>query len=267
MTFACCFNELLPLPEGVEATEFNRMLYSAEWVKAAGFDAFEVHAQYAHDFSDGELAALREVGIPVAGAICFIPARLGIYGFGEELETYVAMELEHLAVLGVKVVAFGSGGARQRPEGVSEEEHKAELCRFLRMCSTHAARHGITIAIEPLNRNECNVINTVEEAYNLACEVNLPNIRILADVYHMYRNGEDLSILGRAGEMLVHVHVADPNTRMFPGDTDCPYLCDFFATLCEIGYDGCVTIECQVPGGVGIEKAHAFLTSHLKKNR
>ena len=143
----------------------------------------------------------------------------------------------------------------------------AELRRFLRMCSTHAARHGITIAIEPLNRNECNVINTVEEAYNLAREVNLPNVRILADVYHMYRNGEDLSILGRAGEMLAHVHVADPNTRMFPGDTDCPYLCDFFATLCEIGYDGCVTIECQVPGGVGIDVAHAFLTSHLKKNR
>ena len=266
MTFACCFNELLPLPEGVEATEFNRMLYSARWVKAAGFDAFEVHAQYAHDFSDGEIATLREVGIPVTGAICFIPARLGVYGFGEELQDYVERELERLSALGVRVVAFGSGGARQRPEGVSEEEHKAEIRRFLRMCSPLAARYGITIVIEPLNRNECNVINTVEEAYKLACEVNLPNVRILADVYHMYHNGEDLFILRTVGDMLSHVHVADPNTHMFPGDTDCPYLCEFLATLCEIGYDGCVTIECQVPGGVGIEEAHAFLSSRLNKN-
>ena len=267
MTFAGCFNDLLPLPEGVEATGFNRMLYSARWVKAAGFDAFEVNAQTAHGFSDGEIAALCAVGIPVIGAICFIPAGLAVYGFGEELEAYVAQVLRKLAALGVRMVAFGSGGARQRPDGVSVEEHNGELCRFLRMCSTHAAEWGITIVIEPLNRNECNVINTVEEAYNLACEVNLPNVRILADVYHMYHNGEDLSILRTVGDMLVHVHVSDPITRTYPGSTDCPYFCEFLKTLCEIGYDGCVTVECQMPGGEGIDVAHAFLSTHLKKGQ
>ena len=49
-----------------------------------------------------------------------------------------------------------------------------------------AASHGVLIVAEPLNRGECNIINTVAEAMEYVQAVNHPNFNCLVDSYHLW---------------------------------------------------------------------------------
>jgi sugar phosphate isomerase/epimerase len=104
------------------------------------------------------------------------------------------------------------------------------------------------VFLEPLNRYEATFLRRVEQAVQLAANVDHPRVQALADLFHMNIEESDNSqpILGAAGR-LGHVHIAD-NNRMQPG---AGYL-DFatpFAALKQIGYDGFVSIECSALGG------------------
>ena len=262
MKLACCLYWPITVPEGVEMSPLVHTVYASEVILKTGFDACEMSAQSAHGFSDEDIAKIKEKKISFASANIFIPGNLKIYGFGKELEDYVEKNLRILSSLGIPCVVFGSGTARQRPDGVSEADHKNEICRFLRMCSVYAERYGVDVVIEPLNYKECNVLNTVKEAYDLAKELNLPGIRVLADIYHMYQNGETPDILFEAKDLLSHVHVADPETRSYPGVTDSAYLCDFMKVLRDIGYSGTVSIECNgFPYAEHLEDAYRYMRS------
>ena len=67
------------------------------------------------------------------------------------------------AELGGSIVAFVSGDSRQIPEGWSRDEALERFDEAWRRASEVAERYGITIAIEPLNRGETNLVNTVAE--------------------------------------------------------------------------------------------------------
>ena len=262
MKLACCLYWPITVPEGVEITPLMHALCASEVILKNGFDSCETGAQSAYGFSDEELAKIKARNIPFVAANNFIPGGMKVYGFGKEMEEYVEKTLRNLASLGMQCVVFGSGGARQRPDGVSDEDYKKELCRFLRMCSVYAERYGVDVVIEPLNYKECNVLNTVKETYDLAKELNLPGIRVLADIYHMYQNGETPDILFEAKDLLSHVHVADPETRSYPGVTDSAYLCDFMKVLRDIGYSGTVSIECNgFPYAEHLEDAYRYMRS------
>ncbi len=109
-------------------------------------------------------------------------------------------------------------------------------------------KYGVTIAIEPLNRKESNVINTVAEALELAEELDLPGIQVLADAYHMYLEREPLEIISRAVKAgrLAHVHYAEFD-RSFPvGQADNGVdFAQLFTLLQEAGYTGGISAECS----------------------
>lgn len=60
---------------------------------------------------------------------------------------------------------------------------------FLRMCNAYGEQYGVTIAIEPLNRRECNVLNTVAEGAEMVHALQLSKVRLLADAFHMCCEG------------------------------------------------------------------------------
>ena len=75
----------------------------------------------------------------------------------------------------------------------------------------------MSIVIEPLNRYESNIINTVNEACKLAKKIDMQSIKILCDTFHM--NIEEQSFeeaIRTAVDTIAHVHVADSN-RKIPG--------------------------------------------------
>ena len=98
------------------------------------------------------------------------------------------------------------------------------------------------IAIEPLNRGECNFINSVAEAVTLAEEVSHPAVRVLSDLYHIEHDGHSYEETENSAPLLCHVHVAGQG-RCAPIAADHDFLRGYFTVLKEAGYMGRVSIE------------------------
>ncbi len=104
------------------------------------------------------------------------------------------------------------------------------------------AAHGVTFAIEPLNRFETYFLNTAADAAALAKEIGHPNIGILFDTFHA--NIEEKSIASgyrTVGPYLKHVHTCE-NDRGIPGSGHVAWK-EVFQALRELKYDGWLTIE------------------------
>ncbi len=98
------------------------------------------------------------------------------------------------------------------------------------------------LAIEPWNRYETHLINTVDQAVDLVRAIGHPSVCVMGDTFHMgIEESDPIGTLRRAAPVLRHMHLAD-NTRAAPGTgtTDFePYV----RTLIEIDYPGTVTFE------------------------
>lgn len=134
--------------------------------------------------------------------------------------------------------------------GVSQEQAMVWLVEALQECAHAAAPHGVRLALEPINRYETSLINSVPECLSLIETVGAPNFGVLADTFHM--NIEDPSItesLRQARDSLFHVHLADSN-RHYPGAGHIDFA-EILATLRAVGYNGYVSIEAMpVPDAV-----------------
>jgi len=176
----------------------------------------------------------------------FVPGKVKLVGEDvnwPQVELYVERALRRAANLGGDIVVFGSGGARNIPEHYSRALAWGQLVRFLSLCADRAAIHDITIAIEPLNRKESNVINTYLEGVQLAKDVGREEVQVLADIYHFMMEGEPLDDILEKPDWLAHVHLADTG-RLWPGSGTYP-LERLFAILKEIGYQGRASVECR----------------------
>jgi Xylose isomerase-like TIM barrel len=72
---------------------------------------------------------------------------------------------------------------------------------------------GTTVAIEPQNYQEANIIRLVPEAVAFVKEVGRDEVRTMVDFYHVYEEQEPLDDVSRNGEWIVHVQTADTGRR------------------------------------------------------
>jgi sugar phosphate isomerase/epimerase len=170
-----------------------------------------------------------------------------------EMKRYVETAFARAEELGGQMVVFGSGGSRNVPDGWSREEAIRQFDDACAVAGEAAARHGITIAIEPLNRAETNLVNSVSEAAEIVERVEHPSVKLLSDLYHVAQESESLDDTGAAASVLAHVHVAEPGSRVMPhaGDMDAVYR-DYFSVLQRAGYDQRISIESR---NTTVEKA------------
>ncbi|MBW2058512.1 MAG: sugar phosphate isomerase/epimerase [Deltaproteobacteria bacterium] len=144
----------------------------------------------------------------------FLPGELRLVG-GEvdfaNVTDYVRTTMGRIGELGGKVVVFGSPGARNIPEGFPRQRAHQQIVRFLQMTADVAAENDITVVIEPILRRNCNVINSVSEAVALASELGRPEVKVLADLYHMTADGEPLNVITETHGLLRHVHMPVPD--------------------------------------------------------
>ena len=158
-------------------------------------------------------------------------------------ERYLESAFARASALGGEVAVFGSGAARGIPEGWPLAEARRQVREFLGRGAAAAERHGITIAIEPLNVTECNFINSVAEGTALAREVNHPAVAVLSDLYHVDHDGQSYEETRESAPLLRHVHVAGAVGRRAPVAADFDFLRDFLAVVKASGYDGRISIE------------------------
>jgi sugar phosphate isomerase/epimerase len=126
--------------------------------------------------------------------------------------------------------------------GVSERQAREWMSAALDTCAAIAAREGVRIALEPLNRYETQLLNTVREGLQLIDRLGADNLGLLLDTFHM--NIEEPSIeesIRACGDRLFHFHVADSN-RWYPGAGHLDFR-RIIETLRGTGYTGFVSGE------------------------
>ena len=100
------------------------------------------------------------------------------------------------------------------------------------------------MTIEPINRYEVGLINSLEDALKMAETINNPYVRIMGDTFHMQiEEGDGIAnAIRRVGsQWLRHMHAAD-NTREAPGKGTMEWK-EILRALHDIDYEGGVSLE------------------------
>ena len=166
---------------------------------ASGADYVEIQTNDLMAMSDADFAAfkdsLRSAGVRVEASNCFAPWStrfIGPEADPEGFARYARAATARLAELGAEIVVFGCGGSRRVPDGVSREEGLALVSEAVK-AAADAALPGQTVVVEPLNSSECNILTSVGEAARFAAATGRANVKTMADLYHMDKDGEPKS--------------------------------------------------------------------------
>jgi D-psicose/D-tagatose/L-ribulose 3-epimerase len=195
---------------------------------------------------DRHLIRMRRSTLTARAANVFLPATLKVVGpeaRPNDFAEYAATALDRACRIGVALVVFGSGASRTVPSGYSRDRALEEFEGAVRLASALASARQVTLAIEPLHSEETNLINTVADAAAFVRDRRLDGVRVVADLWHMEREGEQLEVLDDVGDLVAHAHVAADDRRA-PGQAS-DRIEDFFQHLRETGYSGACSIECR----------------------
>lgn len=216
-------------------------------IKEHGFDGIEIPFFQRAEFDAADIRkGLEENGLECT--VCSVmPEGLTIFSEDAAVRRKALAHLEELVKAAAEVGSKLVAGPMYSPVGFLPGRRRTpeEWARAVESYQTLAptlAGHGVTLAIEPLNRFETFFLNTAADAAALCAEVNHPNIGVLIDTFHA--NIEEKSIPAAyrtAGRWLRHVHTCE-NDRGTPGTghVDWPGV---FDALREVQYDGWLTIE------------------------
>jgi D-psicose/D-tagatose/L-ribulose 3-epimerase len=124
----------------------------------------------------------------------------------------------------------------------------------MREMAEYAAQKGIRLALEPLNRFETDMINTVAQGLDYITEVGMENVGLHLDTFHMHLEEKSSSAAIRlAGHKIFHFHACE-NDRGIPG-TGQVHWNEIACALQEVGYSGPVVIESFTPQVKEISRA------------
>lgn len=134
------------------------------------------------------------------------------------------------------------------------DEEWSRAVETTREVASKASSHGVTIALEALNRFEIYLLNTAADTARFVREVDHPSCRMMIDTFHAHIEEKDVAEAVRSSaDVLVHVQVAE-NDRSTPGSGQVRFD-ETFTALESIGYDGWLAIEAFGLGLPEIAKA------------
>lgn len=213
--------------------------------RIAGFTAVEF--PFAEALRPAELAALlREFTLEQSLAnMPYMPEDLGLAAApGREIEfrQRLAISLDYASATGCRTLHVLAG---RRPNDVSDEQLEATLLRNLDFAAVRAAERGIDVVIEAINRRDVPdfALASIHHAANVVRTVDLPNLRVLLDLYHVGTVGESVPDGIRAyGPDAGYVQIAGFLSRNEPDDGAADYR-DLLSQLYSAGYKGYVGCE------------------------
>jgi sugar phosphate isomerase/epimerase len=223
-------------------------LEKAGTLREIGYDFIEPRL-LSYPLVDRATLAAAEVAVsrselPILAFGSFFPYDMRLVGPAVDersVKDYLARAAALTSAAGASVAALGSAWSRNVPPGWDRSRARAQLLEAYSWAADAFTGSGVTLAIEPQNRKETNIILSIEEAVAYAAQVDSPVLKVMADFYHMDEEGEPLENLRTYADWIVHVQLADtgrkrPGTGSYDYDT-------FFGYLKEGGYTGAVSIE------------------------
>lgn len=140
------------------------------------------------------------------------------------------------------VMVFGSPQQRRTTGGVSRETATRHLIEGLAGVAPHAEQRGVTILIEPLPRNQCDVMVSLEEAVRAVQEINSPAVRTMFDTHNAVDEVEPhAQLVDRYFDYIRHVHLNETDGR-HPGTGDYNFV-PLLEVLARRRYEGWLSLE------------------------
>jgi D-psicose/D-tagatose/L-ribulose 3-epimerase len=216
-------------------------------IKRHGFDGIEVSMFRPAEFARDDIKrGLQQNGLECT--ICsVIPGGLSVISDDASVRQKTRTHLEDCVKMTAEVGAKIIAGPLYSPVGYlpgrrrTEDEWKRAV-ECYQALGPVLARHGVTIAIEPLNRFETYFLNTAADAVALCDQIDHTNVGILFDTFHANIEEKNIGQAYRTvGRHLKHVHTCE-NDRGIPGSGHVEWQ-DVFQALRDIRYDGWLTIE------------------------
>jgi D-psicose/D-tagatose/L-ribulose 3-epimerase len=232
-----------------------------EYVREIGFDVVEVCVE------DPDLLSA-ETLIEAASAAGLDISVCGAFGANRDVShedptkrvegvRYLERCIDLAASVGSPHVAgpmYSATGKTRLLSAEQRERQRSWAVESLREVADYAAERNVRLAIEPLNRFETDLVNTIEQALSLCDHIGRNNVGLLVDTFHM--NIEEKNIgeaLIAAGPRVFHVQVSE-NDRGTPGSGHVPWD-EVFEALDRIGYAGSIVIESFLPTVAEIARA------------
>lgn len=163
----------------------------------------------------------------------------------QELREYLSFVLARAKKLGTEIAVFGSGGARRRPDNMDDTTAMQKLADVVKIVCEEANNHGITVAFEPLCKNDANFIFTLNEASKLLDMVSASNLGCTADTYHILVEENSFESITKYADVIKHVHIACTTERFAPRTEHAAELTEINTVLKQIGYNGRICVECR----------------------
>ncbi len=215
-----------------------------------GYDAVELHLRKARDVDEEEICRLMEqhhlaVTAIGTGMAAVMDGLTFAHPDAHVRRKTVGLVFEHIrrASLWRSAVIIGSLNGRIGSDPNERTRNKANVIDCYRRCCDCAGKTGVTLLLEPLNRYESDYLNRVEDGMELIKAIGMPNVRLLADTFHMNIEEQDMGAsLRRADSMIGYVHLADSNRRV-PGQGH-TNLAAVARALQDCGYEGGIGLEC-----------------------
>ncbi|MFB8191085.1 sugar phosphate isomerase/epimerase family protein [Microbacterium sp. NPDC055988] len=220
----------------------------ARKAKNLGYDALELPLE---SVGDWDPARTREVldglglGAIVVGAMG--PGRSLVARAGDvaATQTYLRACIAAAQTLGSDVVAgpfYAPTGVTWRMDAEERAAVVGELRENLAPLVAEAAEAGITLTIEPLNRYETSLLNTVEQSLDALGPLLGAGLGLALDTYHLnIEEKKPTDAIRAAGAAIAHVQVCGSDRGAVGDDhTDWPGI---FAALDDAGYRGPLGLE------------------------
>lgn len=230
-------------------------------IAGLGFDAVEIPLENVGDISpEPTAAALAETGLAAYVVGAMAPGRDLVATTPEAVastQDYLRACIDLAAAIGAPAVCGPFSARTGRVWRMTPDERTAAYAEWRRNLAPvveHAAARGVRIGIEPLNRYETSLVNTVDQALDALGPLLGPSLGLALDTYHL--NIEERSsadAIRRAAEHLVHLQVCGSD-RGAPGGDQTDWA-DLLKALDDVGYDGPLNIESFTPDNASIAVA------------
>ena len=236
-------------------------------IAALGYEAIET-------WQCGDAAVMKKIGdackahkvafvsavLNSPGNMEFAPDKTGNQGvFLDRLDKFTDIALAAGCKAGI--VTTGNKIPEQSPE-----VHKKNLVESLRKAGAMAAKKGFNLNLETLNTavdHKGYYLESREVTIEIINEVNLPNVKMLYDIYHMQiMGGNQLAFILPNLKQIGHFHTAGVPGRheLFDGETNYPFV---LRKILDAGYKGFFGLE-YVPlleSAASLQKTADYLKS------
>lgn len=213
-----------------------------------GYDALELPLENPGDWDPLRARAVLDglgIGAVVVGAMGPGRSLIGRAGDVPATQEYLRACLDAAVILRSPVVAgpfYAPTGVTWRMDEAERTAVVAELRQNLAPLADEAAAAGLILAVEPLNRYETSLLNTVAQGLDALEPLLGGGVGLALDTYHLnIEEKRPADAIRTAGSAIAHVQVCGSDRGAVGDDhTDWPGV---LAALDDAGYRGMLGLE------------------------